>query len=299
MVVFVLVITYYISIGWNRKRAIKFANFEAIAKVTKKKLFPISSLPLIIRTTIIVLIILAAAGIGVWYSGQSSDIDYMLLIDASGSMLATDYEPNRLEAAKDAAKSFIDNLEGKTEAGVIAFAGTPLILQQLTGEKSVIKDAISDIGPISTGGTAIGEAMVLGINIFQSGNNETKAKAIILLTDGQNNVGIRVKDATEYAASVGTIVHTIGIGTEEGATFLDDQAVSQINKEALEEIAYKTGGTFYLVTDKEGLKKAYANIFSTSRGQVFLDVKKYALLIAILLLGIDWILTNTKYKTII
>jgi len=297
--IFILIITYYISIGWTRKKAIKFENFDAIAIVTKKKLFPKNIVPLIIRIIVIILIVVVIAGLGIWYSGESSNQDYILVMDASGSMLADDYEPNRLEAAKNSAETFTNLLSSEAKMGVVAFAGTPLLIQSLTMDKELINDAIASIKVIETGGTAIGDAIALAVNIFEAQKKSEKARTVILLTDGQSNVGMSTDVATNYAITNGVVIHTIGIGTEEGGYFIGDKAISQIDIETLKKIASSTGGNFYLARNVEELEDTYNIIFSSTKSQVFFDSKKYILITVFLLLLIEWVLSQSKYKTIV
>jgi len=297
--IFLLILTYHISIGWNRKKAIKFANFDAISKATRYTLFPRSIIPLIFRIFIIVLLVLSAAGLGVWYNGYASDIDYMLVIDSSGSMLAEDYKPNRLEAAKEAATSFVDLLDADTNLGLISFAGTSFLEQELTNDKTKVREAISEIDVINVGGTAVGDALILASNTFKIRQENGRAKSIILLTDGQSNVGIQVDDSADYLVREGVVVHSLGIGTPEGGVFDESLATSQLDSDILESLASKTGGDFYLVNNAEDLKTAYLSIFSSIRTRVFFDARNYLILIALLLLIAEWLMSSTRYKTII
>jgi len=111
------------------------------------------------------------------------------VIDASGSMLADDYTPNRLEAAKKSAIEFVDSLNRGTKVGIISFAGTSFLLQSLTEDVFQVKEAINKISSIKAGGTAIGDSLVLAVNTFKISENLNKGKSIVLLTDGRNNVG--------------------------------------------------------------------------------------------------------------
>jgi Ca-activated chloride channel homolog len=237
--------------------------------------------------------------LGIWYNGYSSDNNYILLIDASGSMLADDYDPNRLEVAKKTASDFIDSLNPNVEVGAISFAGTSFLVQSLTNDKANVKDSIKGIDAINIGGTATGDATILAINTFKISDSGTRGRSIILLTDGQSNVGIDLEDAIDYAVTNGVIIHTLGIGTEEGGEFNEDGITSQLNPQNLEKLAKETGGNFYLVENEEEMDQAYSAILSESKSQVFLDARNYLLLIVFILLLIEWILNNTKYKTII
>ena len=297
--IFLIILSHYISFGWNKRKALKFANFDAIFKVTRQKLFPRSYVPLVFKIIILVLVVFSASGLGIWYDGYSSDNDYILAIDASGSMLADDYEPNRLEAAKNAAKGFIDALNFDVNVGVISFAGTPFLVQSLINDKANIRDAVGAIEPINIGGTATGDALILAINAFKVSDSGLKGRSIILLTDGQSNVGIDLEDAIDYAVSNGVVINTLGVGTEEGGSFVYGEVTSQLDPSTLEKLADETGGEFYLVENENELNQAYSSILSDSRSRVFLDARNYLLLLVFILLLVETILANTRYKTII
>ncbi len=298
MSLFILVIVHQVSVGWNKKRALNFANFDAIAKVTRQTFFPKSFIPLILRLAILVCLIFSVSGLGIWYQGYASDFDYILLVDASGSMLADDYEPNRLEAAKEAAIDFIDLLSAKTNIGVISFAGTSFINQPLTEDKSLAKNAISSIEILDVGGTAMGDAVVLASNVYKMSEDTLNGRSVILLTDGQSNVGVEINDAIEYAVDNGIVINTLGVGTEEGGVFIEGLIVSQLDVGTLETLATETGGEFHLVRSKEELSDAYFKLSGSKKTRVFFDGRVYFLLIAFVFLLVEWSLANTKYKTI-
>lgn len=291
-------IVHQVSVGWNKKRALNFANFDAIAKVTRQTFFPKSFIPLILRLAILVCLIFSVSGLGIWYQGYASDFDYILLVDASGSMLADDYEPNRLEAAKEAAIDFIDLLSAKTNIGVISFAGTSFINQPLTEDKSLAKNAISSIEILDVGGTAMGDAVVLASNVYKMSEDTLNGRSVILLTDGQSNVGVEINDAIEYAVDNGIVINTLGVGTEEGGVFIEGLIVSQLDVGTLETLATETGGEFHLVRSKEELSDAYFKLSGSKKTRVFFDGRVYFLLIAFVFLLVEWSLANTKYKTI-
>ncbi|MBU3940621.1 MAG: VWA domain-containing protein [Nanoarchaeota archaeon] len=294
-----MIILDHISVGWTKKRALKFANFDAISQATRQVFLPKSLIPLIIRMIILILIIFSATGFGFWYDGYASDLDYVIAVDASGSMLADDYEPNRLEMAKESAVAFVDLLDAKTNVGVISFAGTSFISQVLTDDKESVKEAIDSIEIINVGGTGIGDAIVLASNVFSISGDQSKGRSLVLLTDGQSNVGIETDDAVDYAVDNGVSINTIGIGTEEGGSFVSGLAISQLDAEKLRGIAEKTGGKFYLIQNKDELELAYTDIFSSTKARVFFDARVYLLIIVFVLLIGEWVLSSTRYKTII
>jgi len=275
------------------------SNFDAISRATGQKLFSKSPIPLIFKITILILIILSISGFGVWYDGYSSDNNYILLIDSSGSMLADDYVPNRLEAAKKAATIFVGALNSDVEIGIISFAGSSFLRQSLTNDRMMVSNSVKDIEAINVGGTATGDAIILATNTFKISDSGGRGRSIILLTDGQSNVGISLQDAIDYAVVNGIVINSLGIGTEEGGSFYESGAISQLDPAVLEKLAKDTGGKFYLTRDGDELNQAYAEILSESKSRVFFDARDYLILLAFSLLLIEWILTNTRYKTII
>jgi Ca-activated chloride channel homolog len=297
--VFLLILTYNLSFGWSRKKAIRFANFDAISQATKRTILPRRIIPLIVKCIILVFVVLSVSGMGIWYQGYSSEMDYVLAIDASGSMLADDYSPNRLEVAKESAKYFVDSLGPGVKIGVISFSGSSFIDQSLVDDKMGVKNSIDAIEVVNIGGTAIGDAIVLSSNIFKLSVDETRGRSVVLLTDGQSNVGIDIGSAINYAVDNGIVVNTIGVGTEEGGEFSEGLAVSKLDEETLGRISEETGGSFFLVSSEEQLKEAYLEILDLTKTKVYFDARIYLMIAAFILLLLEWTLDNTRYKTIV
>ena len=242
------------------------------------------------------MLITALADMVIWYEGNGINSDVVLAIDASASMLADDYQPSRLEVAKSTAVEVISTLDYSTKVGIVSFAGTSIIIQPLTTDKIILRDSLSKVQVINTGGTAIGEAILLSTNILSVQESNTKGKTIVLITDGQSNIGLKPEDAISYANDHGIIVNTIGIATEEGGKFADASAISQLDKTTLINIADKTGGKFYHAQNKEELELSLLNIFKSETIKKEIPARTYLLLIAVLLFFIEWILSNTKYR---
>ncbi len=273
----------------------KFANFPAIERVTGKKIFSKNYTLLAIRIIIFTLLVLSISGAVLWYKGESSTYSFALAIDASGSMLAQDYKPNRIEAAKKAAIGFIDTLPMGSDVSVLSFAGIAFIKQRPTSDLQKAKEAIENISVEIVGGTAIGSALIDSINLMI---NEEKPKAVILLTDGQNNVGPSIEDATEYANENHVTVYTIGIGTLEGGNFTGLTFVSKLDPGPLKYISNKTDGAYYEAMNEEDLKNAYREISSVSTKSIPIKLSMPFMIVAFLLLLIEWGLVNTKYRTL-
>ena len=208
-----LIVMHSFTIEESKKRALKFANFEAISRITGQQIFSKNLTLLVFRTIALLIIVLATSELTLHYTGQSSNFDIVLAIDSSASMLANDLFPNRLEVAKQEAINFINQLDENANIGIVSFAGTTFIDQSLTNNQNKIKEAINNIQIKQLGGTDISEAIVTSSNLLIPSKN---AKAIVLLTDGQENLGL-LEDATSYAIQNSIVIYTIGIGTEEGS----------------------------------------------------------------------------------
>jgi Ca-activated chloride channel family protein len=191
----------------------------------------------------------------------------MLSMDVSMSMYATDFKPNRLEAAKEVAIDFINGRNGD-KIGLVQYAGEaftscpptldyPILIEQLTKADGM------EMEP----GTAIGTG--LGTAVVQLRNDQLKSKVIILLTDGSNNSGdISPQDAALLAKEKNICVYTIGIGSNGVAPtpimtstgIIYENMPVEIDEQTLTQIATTTGGMYFRATDKNGLKKIYEQI---------------------------------------
>lgn len=297
IVIPLMILAHFITLRFTSRKALKFANFPAIEYITGKRILSKNYLLLLMRLVIIFLLILAVSGAVFWYEGETSDIDFMLAIDSSGSMMAKDYEPNRLESAKSAASLFVNSLPEDIEVGVLSFAGVSFIKQRPTGDMLKVSKAIDNISIELVGGTAIGSAIISSVNLFK---NPERAKVVVLLTDGQNNVGPSVEEAIIYANENHVTVHTIGIGTEEGGGFPDMNLtfVSKLDSETLILIANQTNGEYYKARNESELSETYEEIALSSVKKVSIDLSLIFLITAVILLFAEWGLINTKYRTL-
>lgn len=290
-----MILAHYLSLRFTRRKALKFANFPAIERITGKRILSKNYTLLALRLITLCLLIFSVAGTTLWYEGQASKFDFMLAIDSSGSMLATDYTPNRIEAAKRAALLFVDNLPERSTVGVISFAGVSFIKQKPTSDIEKIKNAIQNISIEPVGGTAIGSAIITSANLMAESE---KPKVLILLTDGQNNVGPSIETAIEYANDNHITVDTIGIGTEEGGGFPNLTFVSKLDSDTLKIISNSTGGKYYEARNETELSDIYRDIALSDVKKLSLELSLPLLFIAIILLFVEWGLANTKYRTL-
>ena len=203
-------------------------------------------------------------------------IDIVICMDVSGSMLAQDFLPDRLEASKQMAAAFVD-LRPTDRIGVVIFSGESFTLVPLTTDKAVLKAQIFNIQRgLLEDGTAIGDG--LGVSVDRLKSVKTKSKVIILLTDGEDQGGrIDPLAGKELAKAYGVRVYTIGIGTEgyapvpipdgAGGTTTRQQKVN-IDEKLLRMIAVETGGMYYRARDNESLKRIYAEIDKLEKSRI-------------------------------
>lgn len=290
-------ITHFYPLKYAKRRAVRLANFEAIKRVSGAEKISVNFLILILRSSVIIFLILSAAGMVVWYKGTSSDNNYVIAIDASGSMLADDFKPNRLEAAKNAALLFLSQLNSKAEVGVVSFSGMGEIEQRLTSDMFEVRNSINNIEFKSIHGTAIGDAIKASLNMLTS---DGKPRVIILLTDGRENIASpeELSKVVELAKEDKVTIHTIGIGTEEGGEVPGIEMTSTIDDEVLTKISQITGGEYFRVGSDEKLKEAYQKIASSSESDISVRMRLPLIMAGIFLLFFEWGLLNTKFKTI-
>lgn len=201
-------------------------------------------------------------------STQSTEgINVVLALDISGSMLAKDLDPNRLEAAKSVAADFIGS-RPYDNIGLVVFAGESYTQCPLTTDHAMLINLLNSVemGLIEDG-TAIGSGLATAINRLK--DVDAKSKVVILLTDGTNNSGaIAPKTAAEIAATYGIRVYTIGVGTIGEAPFpfmgvfgIEYRMMPvEIDEPMLRSIADITGGKYFRATDNNSLKEVYSEI---------------------------------------
>ena len=207
-------------------------------------------------------------------------IDIMLAMDISGSMLAEDFRPNRLEASKDVAKDFILG-RPSDRIGLVVFSGESFTQCPLTSDHPVLVNLLGEIksGMIEDG-TAIGDGLATAVSRLKE--SQAISKVIILLTDGENNRGfIDPVSAAEIAKTFGLRVYTIGVGSIGTAPYpiqtpfgtQYQQMEVRIDEPLLKEIAGMTNGKYFRATNATKLKEIYQEIDQLEKSKI--DVTEY------------------------
>ncbi|MFA0962798.1 VWA domain-containing protein [Roseivirga sp. BDSF3-8] len=201
-------------------------------------------------------------------------IDIMLVMDISESMRGEDFNPNRLEAAKDVARDFIEG-RFQDRIGLVIFSGEAFSVSPLTTDYELLRDFIADVGfgDISKSGTAIGSALATATNRMQE--SKSKSKVMILLSDGDNNAGnIDPITAAQLAQAYGIKIYTIAIGREGrvpmGRSYYGARQYmnNTLDETTLREIATIGEGKFYRVSDNEALEKVFEEIDQLEKAEI-------------------------------
>lgn len=216
-----------------------------------------------------------------WDTVTTEGIDIVISLDISSSMLARDFSPDRLEAAKDVAMKFISGRE-HDRMGLVVFAGEAFTQCPLTTDRAVILNLFKDLksGMIEDG-TAIGNGLATAVARIK--DSDAVSRIIILLTDGENNRGeIAPLTAAEIAKTFGIRVYTIGVGTIGTAPYpvptpygiqLQNMEV-KIDEEILTQISDITGGKYFRATNNAKLEEIYKEIDALEKSKI--EVNEYS-----------------------
>ena len=234
---------------------------------------------------------------------KSRGVEMMLAVDVSNSMLAEDFEPNRLERTKHAIGRLFDGLQ-QERVGLVVFAGEPKVQLPITSDYRMAQAFAKRISPSLVGeqGTAIGKALQQAMLAFSS--QSEKSRVIVLITDGENHEDDAL-EAARMAKEQGIRIYTIGIGTPEGAPiriggdFVKDErgemVVSKLDERTLEQIASITDGAYVRATKQSiGLDEIVKSIndmeksdLSTVRFEEYNEQYQYLVVAALLLLLLE------------
>ena len=314
-----LLIPVIIWLGW-RQRNRNNASFRLTTTVGLTNMRPglrVRLRPVLVVLRVITLIFLTIALARPQSSNttetiDSDGIDIVLSIDISGSMLAEDLKPNRIEAAKKVALDFVDRREND-RIGLVIFSGESFGQCPVTIDHNVLKDQISQIkSGMLVDGTAIGDGLATAVDKLR--NTKGKSRVVILMTDGVHNMGqVSPSDALEIAKVFKVRVYTIGLGTMGQAPYPQQTPFGmqkimmpvQIDEPLMQKIAKETGGNYYRATNNKSLENIYSQIDKLEKSKIETSsFKHYAelffpfALIALIALALEILLRNTVFRSI-
>ncbi|WP_301958065.1 VWA domain-containing protein [uncultured Alistipes sp.] len=273
---------YYVWRTMQGGAAIRISTVAGVLHAPKTVRHYLRHLPFALRAAAFALLVVALArpqDIEQNVRTNTEGIDIVLAIDVSASMLARDFRPDRITAAKEVAGSFVADRYGD-RIGLVVFAAEAFTQSPLTTDQSTLQTLLARIrsGLIDDSGTAIGNGLATAINRLRE--SEAKSKVIILLTDGVNNRGqIAPMTAAEIARAQGIRVYTIGVGTEGRAPYPAVDIYGQptgdvvmakveIDEKTLGAMADLTGGKYFRATDNAKLKAIYDEINQLEKSKV-------------------------------
>ncbi len=291
----VLVGIYLLLLRRKNKMAVRYASLSIVKEAMGGRQFKRHVPPLLFLLAMAALVLAASRPVAV-VTLPSNQQTIILAMDVSGSMRATDVQPNRLEAAQNAAKAFLAELPRHVKVGIVAFAGSAQVAQLPTLNREDLVTAIDRFQLQRA--TATGNAIVIslatlfpdaGIDLQQLQGGRDRARgfaidqpkverkeftpvapgsyssaAIIMLTDGQRTTGVDPMEAAKLAADRGVRVYTVGIGTVDGETigFEGWSMRVRLDEETLKSIAGKTQAEYFYAGTAQDLKKVYETLSS-------------------------------------
>jgi Ca-activated chloride channel family protein len=295
-----IVIFYLKSNLKNKKSVLKFSSLQIIEKSTKKNNFR-KHLPFGILMSILAIMIIALANPQVLTPDDVKVINFVVVLDGSESMSATDYTPTRLESAKKSIISTISKMNPKNNVGVILFETGATTISYLTPIKEKTMNAISSIKQTS-GSTAIGDGIVLGVDMASS--IPDKKKIVLLLSDGTHNSGFATTlEATKYAINNNVQIHTVGIGSEKPIFLRNDiygePQYVQLDEDTLIKISQQTGGNYFKSSNQETLEDVLFTINSELEYEMKYDsLRDWCIVIVIILSLINVYIVYGKYRIV-
>ena len=262
---------YYVYRLRQGRATMRISTVSGLRGVPRGARYYLRHMPFVLRCGAVALLVVALARPQSSQSDSSrttEGIDIVLSLDISGSMLARDFQPDRISAAKDRPNDRI---------GLVVFAGESFTQSPLTTDKASL---LNILGTVRSGmiddGTAIGNGLATAVNRLRE--SQAKSKVVILLTDGVNNSGqIAPLTAADIASTLGIRVYTIGVGSEGQAPYpaLDMWGnlsfvpmKVEIDEKILSDIAEKTGGRYFRATDNEKLREIYKEINRLEKSRV-------------------------------
>jgi len=287
---FLLLLLLIPMIGWyiwklhKSQASIQLSSIEGFSKAPNTLRTYLRHVPFILRVLAFTFLVIALARpqtTNKWSTATTEGIDIMMSLDISSSMLAQDLQPNRLDAAKDVAASFI-NGRPNDNIGLVIFAKESFTQCPLTLDHAVLLNLLKDVkcGMLEDM-TAIGHGLATAVSRLK--DSKAKSKVIILLTDGSNNAGeIAPMTAAEIAKTFGVRVYTIAVGTNGQAPYPYQTAMGvkmiqipvEIDEKVLTQIAQLTGGQYFRATNNKALKEIYQEIDQMEKSKM--SVQEYS-----------------------
>jgi Ca-activated chloride channel homolog len=263
-------VAYWLVQRRRIRYAARFTNLDLLANVVDATPGRRRHVPAMLALAALAALIVAMARPQAVVAVPREEATVVLTMDGSASMNATDVPPTRLEAAKAAASTFLDNLPERFRVGLVSFSNATRVLEEPTDDREAVRTSLESIqGEV---GTAIGDAIRDSIALAPRNENGKRSDkhlfAVLLLSDGANSAGVNPLDVLDEAKEAGVPIYTIALGTDAGTVDIPNeygelQTVSvPPDPETLRRIAEETGGRFFEAPTEADLKEVYEEIGS-------------------------------------
>jgi Ca-activated chloride channel family protein len=256
---------YLLSQLRRRRYAVRFTNLDLLRQVMGPMPSFRRHLPPLLFLLGMTGLLLAMARPAATLRVPGNQVSVMLAIDVSGSMDATDVQPSRMDAARAAARTLIDDLPGNARVGVVSFSASATVVAPLSEDHEAVKGALDSLS--AGGGTAIGDGIEAALRQLdptgsRGASSRRPASMIVLLTDGSSNAGTDPQQAAADAAAAGIPVQAVGIGARNQQTYVRGQLVDGVDEQALQSVSSATGGHYYYAEESGQLQQIYSSLGS-------------------------------------
>ena len=291
-------ITIY-SRKMQRARAMRFGNYETLEKVAGGNFLRSSNVLTLVKLAAITSLIVGVSGPQLVQESSVADASYVIAVDSSSSMFTTDIEPTRFDAAKQITQGLIGQMTNETELGLVSYSGSVDVVSEMSGIEGKSR-AVENLSIGEEAGTAIGDAVVSSSTLLQ---NSSTPRRVVLITDGENNVGSSVNESIRFANTHNVSVYTIGLGTDQSgdqygviegnnATRAD---FANLNEDELQRLSNSTGGESVFVTNNTEVDPGFVGI---SGKDVTNDFSTFFIFLGAVLLIVEWFLKSTDFEVI-
>ena len=292
-------ITIY-SRKMNKARAMRFGNYETLEKVAGGNFLRSSNVLTLVKLAAITSLIVGVSGPQLVQESSVADASYVIAVDSSSSMFTTDIEPTRFDAAKQISRGLTGQMTNETRVGLVSYSGSVDVVSEVSSDIESIDRSIGNLSIGEEAGTAIGDAVVSSSTLLQ---NSSAPRRVVLITDGENNVGSTVNESIRFANTQNVSVYTIGLGTDQSG---DQYGVIQgnnatradfanLNEDELQRLSNSTGGESVFVTNNTDVDPGFVGI---SEEEVANDFSTFFIFLGAVLLIVEWFLKSTDFEVI-
>lgn len=257
-------ITIY-SRKMQEARAMRFGNYETLEKVAGGNFLRSSNVLTLVKLAAITSLIVGISGPQLVQEASVADASYVIAVDSSSSMFTTDIEPTRFDAAKQISQGLVGQMTNETRVGLVSYSGSVDVVSEVSNDLEGMDRSIRNLSIGEEAGTAIGDAVISSTTLLQ---NASTPRRVVLITDGENNVGSSVNESIRFANTHNVSVYTIGLGTDQsgdqygviGGNNATRADFANLNEDELQRLSNSTGGESVFVTNNTEVDPDFVGI---------------------------------------